>query len=268
MVNKIAHLYMITNKINGKKYFGITTQNPASKRWIGHKTVAKRLVRKTPLYLSMNKHGFDNFEFEIIESSVSKEYIANLEIDYIKKFNTQDSNFGYNLSDGGEINIGYKIPKDIVEKQKERMIGEGNHFFGRSHSDETKTKISKSKKGKNLSKETREKMKGRTSPLKGIYGENHPSFGKERAEDVKKSIQKNMPHRKEVLMINIETDEVIMKFLSKKSAGQWLIDNSKCNSGNVRSIASTITRAITNNSESYGYKWREVDERQSTIETA
>lgn len=268
MKEKLSHLYVIENLINGKKYFGITTQNPATKRWIGHKTVAKRMVRKTPLYLSMRKYGFQNFDFKVIESSDNKDYIANLEIKYIKEFGTQNIEFGYNLSDGGEINIGYKIPKDIVDKQKERMMEDGNHFYGKHHSYESKLKISKSKLGKKMSEETRAKMKGRKSPMKGVTGENHHAFGKERPNDVKKSIQINTPHRKEVLMLDSETGMIIMKFLSKKSAGQWLIDNGKTKNDKAKSVASGITRAINNNSVSYGYRWLEVDERQSTIETA
>lgn len=268
MGEKLSHLYMITNKINGKKYFGITTQNPATKRWIGHKTVAKRKVRKTPLVLAMNKYGFDNFTFKILVSDENRDYIANLEREYIRKYKTQNRDYGYNLSDGGEINVGFTIPKDVIEKRAKDMQGNGNHFFGRSHSKETKEKISKAKKGVKMSEEARSKMKGRKSPLKGVTGESHPSFGRKRTEEEKRSIQLNTPHRIEIIMMDIETNEIIMKFLSKKSAGQWLVDNNKCQSRNVRSVASTITRAIANKSISYGYKWDEVNERQSTIETA
>lgn len=41
MNENLTHLYKITNKINNKMYFGITTQNPPIKRWTGHKSVAK-----------------------------------------------------------------------------------------------------------------------------------------------------------------------------------------------------------------------------------
>jgi len=268
MKEKLSHLYMIKNIVNGKKYFGITTQNPPIKRWIGHKTVARRKVRKTPLVHAMNKYGFDNFTFEVLVSDEKRDYIYNLEKEYIKKYKTQNREFGYNLSDGGEINIGFTIPKNVIEKRSRDMKGKGNHFYGRSHTEETKKKISNSKKGVKLSEETKSKMKGRKGNLKGVTGEDHPCFGRIRPESERIAIKMNTPHRKEVLMIDKDTDEILMHFFSKKEAGNWLIENNKCRNKNTRSVASGITRAINNNLVSYGYKWREVDERQSTIETA
>lgn len=75
------------------------------------------------------------------------------------------------------------------------------------------------------------------------------------------------PNRKNVNMIDSKTNEVVMTFNSKKEAGRWLHDNGHCSSNNPRSVMSTINRAIKLNTISYGYKWGETKESQSTIET-
>lgn len=215
----------------------------------------------------MNKYGIENFAFEIIKSDKSRENIANLEIEYIKKYKTQDSNFGYNLASGGEINTSFTIPKEVRDKKSKEMMGSNNTFYGKKHSEETKQKIRDAKLGKKLSEETKQKMRGRTSPLKNVTGENHPCFNRKRTEDEKFRIMKNTPHRKNVNMIDSKTNEVVMTFNSKKEAGRWLHDNGHCSSNNPRSIMSTINRAIKLNTISYGYKWGETKESQSTIET-
>ncbi len=37
---------------------------------------------------------------------------------------------------------GFKQPPEIIEAMRARMLGEGNHFFGKKHSDETRSKMS------------------------------------------------------------------------------------------------------------------------------
>lgn len=45
-----------------------------------------------------------------------------------------------------------------AKAMRETMKGEGNHFYGRKHSEETKEKIRQKKLGTKMSKETKEKM--------------------------------------------------------------------------------------------------------------
>lgn len=266
-MEKKSHLYLITNKLNGKIYFGITTLNPPTKRWIAHRTVAKRMVTKTPLARSMKKNGFEHFDFEVLYSDHNLNTIENMEIQCIKHLETQNLKIGYNLADGGSINRGFKRSESSKKQQSEKMFGNGNHFFGRKHSEETKRMISESKKGFKASEETKAKMRLRIGIWNGVTGENHPSYGTFKSQELRKQIAKNQPHRKEVLMIDSETENIIKRFESKKEAGRWLFDNNHCTSKNPRSVASTINRSIRVNSIAYGFKWREIDERQSTIET-
>ena len=60
---------------------------------------------------------------------------------------------------------------EIKQKQRERVLGEKNHFYGKSHSEETKNKISEANKGKTHTEEARKKM---SEAAKGrIFSEEH-----------------------------------------------------------------------------------------------
>lgn len=110
-------VYKIVNNVNNKVYVGITTKG-ISGRYPGRSwkvsNTRSRLVKK-----AMTKHGSDNFEIFIIEKC-KVEDLEKKEIFYINFFNSVAPH-GYNLTFGGN----YK--KEV--------------------SDQTKNKISQSKKG-------------------------------------------------------------------------------------------------------------------------
>ena len=88
------NLYKITNKINGKLYFGITG-NP-SRRAYEHfykKSGTFSIVR-----LAVAKHGVENFKFEVVVVG-SQEYISELEKKAILHYKTTE--YGYNIRAGG-----------------------------------------------------------------------------------------------------------------------------------------------------------------------
>ena len=56
-------------------------------------------------------------------------------------------------------NKGKETPQEVKEKIIISTSGEKNHFYGKTHSDETKEKIKESKLGSKHSEETKEKMR-------------------------------------------------------------------------------------------------------------
>ena len=95
---KKYYVYMHLNKINNKKYIGITCQKKPEYRWGRNGSKYKGSV----FYQAIEKYGWDNFEHIILYNDLSKEQACRKEQELIFKYNTRDKSFGYNLSIGGE----------------------------------------------------------------------------------------------------------------------------------------------------------------------
>lgn len=98
-------IYLITNKVDGKKYVG-QTQFKLERRWKRHisdSLVSNKRVSRTLLHSAIRKYGPDNFLVEILEDNIVKEFLNNREIYWIAKLNTLVPN-GYNLTKGGDSN--------------------------------------------------------------------------------------------------------------------------------------------------------------------
>lgn len=260
-------LYKITNQINNKRYIGITFQKPPYKRWIGHKSKARN-GNSLPLYNAIRKYGEDNFEFEILFENVDEEMLYQLEVEYIKRFKTQDIEYGYNLADGGKVNKGFKIPKEASIKRALKISGE-NHWTRRIPiSEETKKKISKSRLGSKMKEESRIKMieglSGENAKWYGVKGENHPAYGRIKTEEEKFKIISKLPHRQEVIMLD-DNDNILQRFFSLSEGARWIKENTEYNKAEIRSMIGTIKRVIDTSKKSYGYKWISVKEGQTTI---
>jgi len=139
-------VYKITNLINKKIYIGKTRD--INLRWQRHKTAARRKHKEDYSYIhkAMNKYGFENFSIEIVEEfSVETEALA-AEKEYIKQLNTQNRDIGYNITKGGDGISGFKFNNDqkkrMNQEKKETYKGKNNPFYGKTHTEENKQKIS------------------------------------------------------------------------------------------------------------------------------
>ena len=93
----MASVYTITNLINDHKYVGKTERKP-EERWKEHIYLSKYDPEKMTISTAINKHGKENFKFEVIEEC-SPEKVNDREIFWISKLNTY--NDGYNSTIGG-----------------------------------------------------------------------------------------------------------------------------------------------------------------------
>lgn len=146
---------------SGKMYVGVTSVDP-EKRW--HNGLG---YRGNPYFNSaIKKYGWDNFKHEILFTDLTVEEASFAEQVCIQQWHLTDSNYGYNIAEGGMVN-------KIV-------------------SDTTKRKISNKLKGKPLSDKTKHKMsesrKGSKHPLYGKYGKDSPNYGKKRTEETKRKM--------------------------------------------------------------------------------
>lgn len=137
--------------MNGKRYVGITRQRPESRWGIN----GNNYKNKCPhFWNAIQKYGWDNFDHMVVAQQLSKEGACTMEIELIKKYNTQDRNHGYNTMSGGTAP---SIPEEVREKMSLSMMGNKNGL-GHPCTEEKKRKISESQKGRRLTGEHREKL--------------------------------------------------------------------------------------------------------------
>ena len=105
-------IYLITNKVNGKKYVGQSID--IEERWKRHIIASKK--SELVIYRAMRKYGIDNFDFSILEEcSVDK--LDEREIYWISELDTYNN--GYNMTIGGKGHNLYLDPKEREQKKKE-----------------------------------------------------------------------------------------------------------------------------------------------------
>jgi len=111
----ISGIYKIENLINHKVYIGQSID--IYKRWDDHKYSAfnkKLKLYNIPIYRAIRKYGLDNFSFEIIKETSDLNY---WEIFLIQIYHATDSNYGYNLSEGGYFGTKRKFIKCIESEE-------------------------------------------------------------------------------------------------------------------------------------------------------
>ena len=107
-----GYVYKTTNKVNNKIYIG----QKKSPVFLGNKYFGSGKYLKH----AINKYGEQNFCVELVECAESKEELSNLEIFYIKKYNSTNSDIGYNIAKGGigggEVYVHNEIENAFIPK--------------------------------------------------------------------------------------------------------------------------------------------------------
>lgn len=138
------YVYMHTNLINGKKYIGITSKKPEY-RW----QHGNGYRGNEHFWRAIQKYGWDEgFTHEILFFNLSIEDAAKIEQELIKEYNTNDYNYGYNLTSGGDRKYNFSISEETRQKMIKSHSGENNKWIGRKHKPESKEKMSLAKIGK------------------------------------------------------------------------------------------------------------------------
>lgn len=114
-VSRNCIIYRIVNVKNGKCYVGQTRQG-LSRRKAEHISRLNLGERDHKLYLAMKKHGVENFKFEVLCHCLKPQYMDELEILFIERFNS--FNRGYNATCGGN-----GVSDETREKMRQSMIG-------------------------------------------------------------------------------------------------------------------------------------------------
>lgn len=118
---------------SNKVYFGITKQKPC-KRWKcgkGYKNC--KFVNR-----AINKYGWENVRKVILFENLSERKAKYIEVSLILMYKSNDANYGYNISGGGDLGCSPSL--ETREKLRQANLG-------KKHSEETKRKMSESHKG-------------------------------------------------------------------------------------------------------------------------
>jgi len=164
-IPKISGIYKFTNKINNKVYIGQAVN--LRSRIGGHFRDYKLNKKNKHFYNSIQKYGLENFEVQILvqEKNLTKQELDDLEIDFIRFYNSNNQIFGYNMTAGGEGGIpNDETRKKLSEAAKNRKpISEETRqkMKNKKHSQETIEKRIESRKWYKHSEETKQKLKGR-----------------------------------------------------------------------------------------------------------
>lgn len=140
-------VYVHINKSNGKRYIGITSMVNPEQRW-RHGT---GYSHNPHFHSAIEKYGWDNFEHIVLFNDLSEVQAKHKEIELISEWKTNNTDFGYNMTLGGDGTKGCspsietraklsraRLKESLSEETlRRRSIG----LTGRKFSDEHKRKI-------------------------------------------------------------------------------------------------------------------------------
>ena len=214
-------VYIHTNKINNKKYIGLTGKQP-EQRWSN----GKHYNHSTHFNRAIQKYGWDNFEHEIVKTHLTAEEASELEKELIKKYDTTNMEHGYNLDSGGSRT---------------------------THSNETKEKIRKAITGIKRSDKTKEKLRKAAIGNKNSVGKHHTEEARQKnreahigkthtlSEEAKLKISLSQKTRKEIICV-----ELNLEFHSVGATAKYF-----------GTAQGNISQALTGRSKTcLGYHWK------------
>jgi|LSQX01.1.fsa_nt_gb group I intron endonuclease len=215
-------IYLITNKINNKRYVGKSIN--INKRIGEHFREAgyERNINK-PLYKDIKKYGRENFDVEVLEEC-NEEDLVDREQYYYEKLKPE-----YNIVSPNKNYYPDEVKEKIGKSSRERLLN--NNPMDNRIIREKYLKVMQSR-------EFREKMSSIV---------NDPN--------VKRKMIKNQPNRKPILMLNKETLEIEKEFVSIRRAVDWLRKN-----GYEKADRKSVSQCCKENHRyCYNHKWRYKD---------
>ncbi len=142
-------IYVAFNFQSGRAYIGQTTGSLRD-RIQGHKDAAKsKKGHHTVFRNAIRKYGIEAFRFTILRTCESQEELDLWECVYIALFGGyNDRSLTYNVKDGGyNGKPSENVRRLISESKRGRNTGPDNHFYGKSHTNESRELMSKRRKG-------------------------------------------------------------------------------------------------------------------------
>ena len=119
-----VYVHIVPKTLSGydwdKYYVGITSRT-TNKRWGKNGNNYKEQF----FYKAIKKYGWDNIQHEIVAEHLTEDEAKSMEISLIAQLNSNNSNYGYNITSGGDLNDDRSMQVDQYDK---------NGYFIRSYS--------------------------------------------------------------------------------------------------------------------------------------
>lgn len=235
-------VYVHTNKENGMRYVGITSQS-VSARWQAN---GNGYRKQEHFWRAIKKYGWDNFEHEIVASGLSKDDACALEQKLILMYDSCDNTKGYNKSTGGEFGAVGVIKNDnqrtaasqALRKKWEDQVfrkAASNRVIALNQSEEMRKKRSESNHLRGVSDDTRKKISNaKTGHKLGPFSDEHK----------RKISEHHSGGADEVSVVCVETGEVFKS----------INDASRVKHINKKQI-SNCCRGVRHYNTAGGYHW-------------
>lgn len=164
---ELRFVYQTTNKLNGRKYIGKHVCTDLNDGYYGSNPELREDIKT---------FGYENFDRIILDYAETDEELAAKESYYLRLYQVVESPNFYNQSyssSGGntfknwskerysefiELQRKVQTGKSRSQKTKNRISKNNVGFKGKSHSEESRKRISESLKGNKFSDETRKKL--------------------------------------------------------------------------------------------------------------
>ena len=237
-------IYVITNDVNDKLYFGQTTKT-LDERIKNHRNSFVTGV-DNHLYRAMRLYGWDKFHFHPVVEVDTQDELNRLEEYYIAKYDTIRN--GYNMAKGGTINVMYS---DVIRERHDKKM----------RSPEVRKKISDTlkahiKENGGLSEEHKRHL---SENKKAFYASERGKATKAKFSQTFRLSEAhfkalNDAKNKAVYCID-ESGKVVAEFNRVKDAAYWWYDNGYSDTKNPYYLCNTIKLSFTKDKYIRGLKW-------------
>lgn len=172
---------------NDKIYIGITKQT-TKRRWrngYGYKGQF--------FYKAIEKYGWNNIKHEILYENLSEKQAKVLEISLIHYYKSNDTNYGYNITVGGDTSKG----RVITEELREKLRKGGRMSIKFTHTEEANKKRKETMTGRTLSEAHKQKVSKNHANVSGV---NNPMYGKCHTKETRQKISAAQRKRKVICL--------------------------------------------------------------------
>ena len=182
-----VYLHIVHSSCGHDKYYVGITSASTKRRWGKDGNGYKNQI----FYRAIEKYGWENIEHIILEKNLSECEAKELEKEYIKKYNSFNKEYGYNLTLGGDGSVGREVSNETRRKISNSLSGEKHPMYGKHHTEEYKQYMREINIGKKMSEIDKKKLSDRkiSKYKNGII--TPPMENKHHTDDSKQKISNN-----------------------------------------------------------------------------